>query len=88
MTQRYNIQHTIDALKILGFNVRNPDGGTTIFCKHTITKEEIWIPNKTNDGFLEDVLTSIFKPIGLKIVYFKSVYINLPKNNTPPSDQY
>ena len=41
MTQRYNAQDTSRALKILGFNVRDPDGGNTIFCIHTMTGEEV-----------------------------------------------
>ena len=86
MDQRYNAKDTSRALKILGFNVRDPDGGSTIFCKHTLTKEEVWIP-KTNNGFLEDVLKTIFKPIKLRFVFFKSVYINLPTNDIHPSDQ-
>ncbi len=51
---RYNSKDTSKALKILGFNVRDPDGGTTMFCIHTLTKDEVWIPKKQN-GVLEDV---------------------------------
>jgi len=87
MTQRYNAKDTAKALTVLGFNVRDPDGGNTMFCIHTLTKEEVWIP-KTSNGFLEDVLVSIFKPIELRFTYFKSVYINSVNNNQYPSDQH
>ena len=84
--QRYNTDDTIDALKMLGFNVRNPDGATTIFCIHTITQEEVWIP-KTDQGFLRDVLEAIFEPIKLRFEFFHSVYMNTPHKRNP-SDQY
>ena len=87
MTQRYNAVDTAAALRILGFNVRDPDGGNTVFCIHKLTKEEVWIP-KTKNGFLEDVLTVLFKPIQLRFIYFKSVYIGTMGSNQLPSDQY
>ena len=86
MIQRYNVKRSSEALKILGFNVREPTGGTVIFCMHTLSKEEIWLP-KTNNDILEDVLETIFEPINLRFIFFKSVYINLPNNDAYPSDQ-
>ncbi len=71
---------------VLGFNVREPDAGRTIFCIHSITKEELWIP-KTSDGVLEDVLVHLFRPIQLGIVYFRSVYLHMDDMNLFPSDQ-
>lgn len=87
MTPRYNAKDTVRALKFLGFNVRDPNGATSVFCIHGLTKEEVWIP-KIDNGFLEDVLESIFKPTNLEFSYFKSGYMNLPKNNTYPSDEH
>ena len=83
---RYNVNSTIKALTILGFNVRYADGATTIFCRHTITGKEVWIP-KEKTGFLQDVLKIIFEPIKLEIEYFQSVYMNLKNTTLFPSDQ-
>ena len=84
--QRYNVKNTAKALTVLGFNVRDPDGGNTIFCIHKLTQEEVWIP-KTENGFLEDVLITLFKPIKLRFIFFKSVYIDSLDYNQYPSDQ-
>lgn len=84
--QRYNAKNTVKALTVLGFNVRDPDGGSTIFCIHTLTKEEVCIP-KTENGFLEDVLASIFQPINLRFIFFKAVYISSLGGDQYPSDQ-
>ena len=85
--QRYNSTDAMKALQILGFNVRDPDGGKTVFCIHKLTQEEVWIP-KTRNSFLEDVLVTLFKPIQLRFIFFKSVYIDTLGNSQQPSDQY
>ena len=86
MDTRYYVNDTIKTLKTLGFQVRDPEGATTIFCIHKLTKQEVWIP-KDKGGFLEDHLITLFKPLELNIVYFKSVYISLHDDNKHPSDQ-
>ena len=87
LSVRYFFDNTLRALKLLGFNVRCPDGGTTAFCFHKFSKQEIWVPKEGN-GVSESVLKFIFEPIGLPLVYFKSVYSSLKDNNTHPSDQF
>ena len=84
---RYQTDRTVKALEFLGFNVRAPDGGHTIFCTHGITKAELWIP-KTFDGVCEDVLIKLFKPINLCIGYFQSVYNHISNVNLYPNDQH
>lgn len=83
---RYYVKDTAKALKILGFNVRHPEGAKVMYCMHGQTKEEIWIPT-TDEGVLEDVLAGLLEPLHLSIEFFRSVYMSLRDDNMYPPDQ-
>lgn len=83
---KYYVRDTARALKILGFNVRYPEGAKVMYCIHGQTKEEIWIPT-TSEGILEDVLVGLLEPLHLSIEFFRSVYMSLQDDNMYPSDQ-
>ena len=85
--QRYYTDKTIKALEALGFVVRNTDNSTVVYCFHTITKKEIWIP-KTPDGVLSDVIEFYCGRINLPIHFFVSVYQHVAVDNQHPSDQH
>ena len=85
---RYNLKDTKQTLEILGFNVRDTSGGTTMFCIHEFTRDEMWV-KKMKNGFLESYLRSLFKPIELRFEFFKSVYLHRnDKDISLPSDQH
>lgn len=84
---RYSAKDTARALTILGFTVRDPDGGRVMYCFHGRTKAEFWIP-KEGEYVLEDVLERILDGLPLPIDFFKSVYSGLKDDNKYPSDQY
>ena len=87
MPDRYNAKNVGRALKILGFNVRNPEGSKVMYCIHGQTKAEIWIP-KVGDGVREDALKNLLEPLGLSIEFFRPVYMSLGDDNLYPSDQH
>ena len=72
----YNPKDILRALEILGFQVRAPNGGSSAYCMHGITKEEVWVP--TNVEILtDDVLAFLFEHLSLPVAYFQSVYMGL-----------
>ena len=85
--QRYYTDKTARALEILGFNVRNTDGGTQMFCIHTITKAELWFP-KSQEGLPKDVVDFHCSLVGLPTAFFLSVYKSVNDDNLYPQDQH
>ena len=71
------------ALKILGFNMRDLGGSKGMYCIHGITKDKLRIP-KVDEGVSEDVLVNLLGPLGLSIDFFRSAYTGLTDVNKYP----
>ena len=85
----YSTKDIIRALEVLGFQVRDPDGGNTAYCHHGVTKEELWVPTQV-ETLDDDVLAFLFEHISLPMAYFQSVYTGLKirLEDLHPSDEY
>lgn len=76
-------------MEVLGFQVRAPDGGTTAYCTHGITKEELWVPMHV-DTLDDDALEFLLESTTLPWEYFRGVYMGLDirPENLHPSDEH
>lgn len=82
----YNTRKVIRALEVLGFKIREPNAGSSAYCMHTISKQEMWLTTAETEQ-AEDTLAHIFKPVRLPMHYFKGVYLSLKLEIVSPSDQ-
>ena len=82
----YNTRKIIKTLEVLGFNIREPDAGTSAYCMHKVSGDEIWLTT-AEDERAEDTLERIFAPVELPMQYFKGVYMGLKSDIVSPSDQ-